>query len=98
MVARYGGEEFTVVLPGAGPEAAVEVAERIQRAVHALGQPHPAAPGGVVTISIGVACEVPGAGRTVADLTADADAGLYEAKEGGRNRVRFSGGLLSPSA
>jgi diguanylate cyclase (GGDEF)-like protein len=95
LVARYGGEEFTVVLPGAGPDEAVEVAERIQRAVHALGQPHPAAPSGVVTVSIGVACEVPGPGRTVADLTADADAGLYEAKEGGRNRVRLSGSLLS---
>lgn len=95
LVARYGGEEFTVVLPGAGESTAVEIAERIQRAVHALGQPHPAAPGGVVTVSVGVACEVPRPGRTVADLTADADAGLYEAKESGRNRVRFGGRLLS---
>ena len=98
LVARSGGEEFTVVMPGAGPDRAVEVAERIQRAVHALGQPHPAAPCGVVTVSIGVACEVPTAGRLVADLIADADAGLYEAKDGGRNRVQFSDGLLSPSA
>ncbi|MFI6073777.1 diguanylate cyclase domain-containing protein [Actinoplanes sp. NPDC051343] len=95
LVARYGGEEFTVVLPGADRTAAIEIASRIQQAVHALGQPHPAAPGGVVTISIGVACEVPGPGRTVADLTADADAGLYEAKGNGRNQVRFCAGLVA---
>jgi diguanylate cyclase (GGDEF)-like protein len=97
LVARYGGEEFTVVLPGADRAAAIETAERIQRAVHALNQPHPAAPGGVVTVSIGVACEVPEAGRTVADLTADADAALYEAKENGRNQVRFCAGLVTPA-
>ncbi|MFI5896901.1 diguanylate cyclase [Actinoplanes sp. NPDC051513] len=96
FVARYGGEEFTVVMPGAGPDRATEIAERIQRAVHALGQPHPAASSGVVTVSIGVSCEVPSAGRTAGDLTADADAGLYRAKDAGRNQVQFGGvGLLS---
>jgi diguanylate cyclase (GGDEF)-like protein len=97
LVARYGGEEFTVVLPGAGREAAVEIAERIQRAVHALAAPHPAAPAQVVTVSVGVGCEVPAAGRTVADLIADADAALYQAKDNGRNQVRFCAGLVSPS-
>jgi diguanylate cyclase (GGDEF)-like protein len=88
LVARYGGEEFTVVMPGADPDRAFEIAERVQRAVHELGQAHPDAPCGVVTVSIGVSCEVPAGGRTVTDLIADADAALYEAKEGGRNQVR----------
>ncbi|MCM4080244.1 diguanylate cyclase [Paractinoplanes hotanensis] len=88
LVARYGGEEFTVVLAGAGTAAAVELAERVQRAVHELGEAHPAAPGGVVTVSVGVSCEVPAGDRTVADLVADADDGLYEAKRGGRDQVR----------
>ena len=95
LVARYGGEEFTVVMPGAGPELAVEVAERLQRAVAALGKVHPAAPGGVVTISIGVACETPTPGRTVADLIADADGALYEAKDAGRNQVKLGAALLT---
>jgi diguanylate cyclase (GGDEF)-like protein len=97
LVARYGGEEFTVVLPGAERDAAIEVAERIQRAVHALGEHHPASPAEVVTVSVGVGCEVPGPGRTVADLIADADAGLYEAKDNGRNQVRYRAGLVSPT-
>ncbi|MCO8269439.1 diguanylate cyclase [Actinoplanes sp. TRM 88003] len=88
LVARYGGEEFTVVLTGTGPAAAVELAERVQRAVRALGAAHPGAPAGVVTVSVGVSAEVPGPGRTVADLVADADDGLYEAKRGGRDQVR----------
>lgn len=95
LVARYGGEEFTVVLPATDQAAAVEIASEIQRAVHALAQPHPSAPAGVVTVSIGVACEVPAPGRTVADLTADADAALYEAKENGRNQVRACAGLVT---
>jgi diguanylate cyclase (GGDEF)-like protein len=86
-VARYGGEEFAVVLPGADGAAAHAVGERIQHAVAALGERHPTAPGGVVTVSVGVAAEVPQSGRTVDDLIAEADACLYEAKQQGRNRV-----------
>ncbi|MFF5292775.1 diguanylate cyclase [Paractinoplanes globisporus] len=96
FVARYGGEEFTVVMPGAGPDRATEIAERIQRAVHALGQPHPAASSGVVTVSVGVSCEVPSATRTAGDLTADADSGLYRAKDLGRNQVQLGGAGLLP--
>ncbi|MBM2614837.1 diguanylate cyclase [Actinoplanes sp. LDG1-06] len=91
LVARYGGEEFTIVLPRTGAAAAVAVAERVQQAIHAAAQPHPAAPSGLVTVSVGVSCEVPSSGRRVADLIADADAGLYEAKHAGRNQVRFAG-------
>ncbi|MBU2671046.1 diguanylate cyclase [Actinoplanes bogorensis] len=87
LAARYGGEEFTVVMPGADRSQALDQAERIQLAINESAEPHPAAPARVITVSIGVASEVPSDGRVVADLIADADAGLYEAKRLGRNRV-----------
>jgi diguanylate cyclase (GGDEF)-like protein len=76
-----------VVLPGADGPAAQALGERLQRAVAALGETHPTSPSGVVTVSVGVATEVPQPGRTVDDLIADADACLYQAKQRGRNRV-----------
>ncbi|MBM4378444.1 MAG: GGDEF domain-containing protein [Deltaproteobacteria bacterium] len=83
--ARYGGEEFCVVLPESGPDKARTFAEKIRKMV----EDHPFAFEGKpipVTVSMGVA-----------DLTSDmteplqfvkvADANLYKAKKGGRNRV-----------
>ncbi|HEU5142412.1 MAG TPA: diguanylate cyclase [Solirubrobacterales bacterium] len=78
---RVGGEEILVVLPGAGEEDAVEIAERLRREVRdrrPVGVP--------VTVSIGVA--ISGAGVVDTDrLVAEADAALYAAKSEGRDRV-----------
>lgn len=63
------------------------MAERIRAAVERLDQPHEAAPRGRVTVSIGVATADPAAGDAPDDLLGAADAGLYLAKAGGRNRV-----------
>jgi len=80
---RYGGEELLVALPEQTLETAAIAAERMRAAIESLAIPHPAAR--VVTVSGGVAC-VDGDGD-VADLLSRADAALYEAKEGGRNRI-----------
>jgi diguanylate cyclase (GGDEF)-like protein len=88
-LARYGGEEFLLLLPGLDTETGLRVAERIREAVEAAQLPHDSTivPGGLVTVSLGVAAMVPHAGRAASDLIAAADAALYAAKEAGRNRV-----------
>lgn len=78
---RVGGEEILVILPGAGHEDAVEIAERLRVAVCDRE------PSGVpVSLSIGVAvAEHPLVDTD--DLLARADAALYAAKARGRNMV-----------
>ncbi len=78
---RVGGEEILVMLPGAGHEGALEIAERLRIAVRErrpVGVP--------VSLSIGVAVAEPGLVDTD-DLLARADAALYAAKAGGRDLV-----------
>jgi diguanylate cyclase (GGDEF)-like protein len=85
IVARLGGEEFAVLLPETSLEAALPVAERIRSALEALRILY----GGMaisVTASIGVAQSTARIGDLEA-LVAAADAALYAAKIGGRNRV-----------
>jgi len=81
--ARYGGEEFAVIVPQVDAAALTVMAERIRASVEAL----PAPPGGAtLTASIGAAM-YPLDGDAPQSLFQAADARLYEAKEGGRNRV-----------
>jgi diguanylate cyclase (GGDEF)-like protein len=87
IVARYGGEEFAIVLIGHDAVEALTAAERVRAAVEALDERHAMAAAGRVTVSIGVATVVPTAESTPEQLVAAADAQLYQAKRGGRNRV-----------
>jgi diguanylate cyclase (GGDEF)-like protein len=93
--ARYGGEEMAVVLPQTGVEGAEMLAERIREAVEALRVPRVRG-GGVlrVTASFGVA-SVPDAASDRDSLVAAADAALYRAKRGGKNRVERALTLMS---
>lgn len=79
---RYGGEEFVVMMPGAGADAAMSVAEQLRAAVEAdtVG-------GAGLTVSIGVADMDVRFAATADELFRRADAGLYAAKAAGRNRV-----------
>jgi diguanylate cyclase (GGDEF)-like protein len=78
---RVGGEEILVMLPGAGHEDALEIAERLRVAVRERR------PVGVqVSVSIGAAVAEPGVVDTD-DLLARADAALYAAKAEGRDLV-----------
>jgi diguanylate cyclase (GGDEF)-like protein len=85
--ARYGGEEMAVVLPQTDVEGAEFLAERIREAVEALHVPRVRGGGTLgVTASIGVA-SVPYEAVDRDSLIAAADAALYRAKRGGKNRV-----------
>lgn len=90
-VCRYGGEEMTVILPDT--DAALEMGERLRAAVEA--KPFDIGAGQTIgiTVSIGAASFPRNADEGQA-LVAAADAALYAAKKGGRNRV--CGGEESP--
>lgn len=87
LVARYGGEEFVILLPETPAETALALAEETRRAIadHPFegGETQPA---GRITVSMGVA-SFPGDGADADTLLRKADAALYQAKTGGRNRV-----------
>ena len=87
MVARYGGEEFGLLLPGLSLERAKALAETARRAIEDLLIAHSEAPGGLITISIGVESVVPQKHQPAADLVEAADSALYIAKGRGRNKV-----------
>ncbi|MBI1189700.1 MAG: diguanylate cyclase [Tepidisphaera sp.] len=85
LVCRYGGEEFAIIMPDTPPGEAMNVCERIRAAICATTWEFRKTP--PVTASVGVAgC------RAKASVNAEtwvqmADANLYVAKRGGRNRV-----------
>jgi diguanylate cyclase (GGDEF)-like protein/PAS domain S-box-containing protein len=88
LVARYGGEEFVVLLSDTDEKGAEDVAARIHARLAELALPHSSSPlGEVVTVSIGAAEQRPGQSNGSQALLAAADAALYQAKRGGRNRT-----------
>jgi len=87
---RMGGEEFLVVLPDADAERATHVSERIRLGAKGL-ELTGLAPGGRITISLGITAVTAG---DVSDFNAaleDADAALYASKHAGRDRVTVHG-------
>ena len=86
VFARYGGEEFGVICRGVPLPSAGVLGERLRSTVEATvfeheGQRLP------ITISVGVAGHPEVQIENSVQLIAAADAALYEAKRGGRNRV-----------
>ena len=83
VVCRYGGEEFAILLSQTSPQHSLAIAEKLRRIVETWQFPGVARP---VTISAGAA-NFPEHGATRDQLVQAADAGLYAAKQAGRNRV-----------
>ncbi|PWF55319.1 diguanylate cyclase [Massilia glaciei] len=84
-VGRIGGEEFAIMLPMTPLAAAHELAERIRREIAAKVVPWEDT-GIAFTVSIGLA-QVNDNSSDFASLVGRADAALYAAKQGGRNRT-----------
>ena len=85
LFARYGGEEFVLVMTEKTPEQAALYAEKLRALIEGTtfefeGETIP------VTVSIGVA-NLSNEIRSVSSFIQEADRALYQAKEGGRNRV-----------
>ncbi len=93
LVARIGGEEFVAVLADTGSLGACHVAEALVEAVR-----HAPMPGvGHVSISCGVATmQLPG--ESVDALLERADAAMYAAKRGGRDRWCLAGDAVAVPA
>ncbi|MEW7865801.1 diguanylate cyclase [Aeromonas diversa] len=85
VLGRVGGEEFLLLLPGLELAQAARVAERIRAFV--AGRAFPGM-GSAVTLSLGCA-ELKAEDDELSDLIRRADAALYRAKGGGRNRVEL---------
>lgn len=86
ILGRYGGDEFMHILRGTGLKGAVMHAERLRVHTHFL-QVHSVMPEKSISLSIGIAQYR--LGETAENLIERADAGLYRAKERGRNRVEW---------
>jgi diguanylate cyclase (GGDEF)-like protein len=86
LVGRYGGEEFLVVLPACDKGEAEQSANRIRLAI--ASAPILTASSGIpVTASIGATVVAGAAAASEKEMLMAADKALYEAKNGGRNRV-----------
>ncbi|WP_177412283.1 sensor domain-containing diguanylate cyclase [Pseudomonas sp. OV226] len=85
LVARYGGEEFSVILPETDTAGARQIAEKIRTAVEQM--PLVAGDETPITVSIGISTWTTEKEISLEQLLFVADKALYQAKEGGRNRV-----------
>lgn len=90
-VARYGGEEFIMLMPETreveGPDFEPERwMDRLRQAIEREPSLRGSRSGRPVTVSAGIV-QYPADGKTVSALILEADARLFRAKEGGRNRV-----------
>lgn len=86
---RWGGEEFVLLLPDSNRENLCELAEKIRQAVADYDWPEKLGIDGI-TASFGLAL-YPEHGENIEELFLNADAAMYQAKSGGRNRWVLAG-------
>jgi diguanylate cyclase (GGDEF)-like protein/PAS domain S-box-containing protein len=89
VACRYGGEEFILILPESSMLHTCKRAEEIRIKVQALEVRYQGESLSSATLSFGIAT-YPDQGTQAEALLRAADAALYKAKEGGRNRIAVS--------
>jgi diguanylate cyclase (GGDEF)-like protein len=87
LAARYGGEEFVVVWYHPAPVELARMSEQLRAGVKKLALPNEDSDIGDLSISVGTAYMLPVAGHSATELMRVADAALFQAKDGGRDRV-----------
>ena len=88
LVARYGGEEFAIILPDTNANGALFIANKILQQLEELKLPHgKSLVSDYITLSMGVATQIPHWDSNPAVLLDRADNALYQAKQHGRNQV-----------
>jgi diguanylate cyclase (GGDEF)-like protein len=92
FAARYGGEEFVVVLPKTTEDRALRIADVLRQAFEQTTVSQGTQSSGM-TVSIGVASEIPTTTGEEEKLLSRADDCLYHSKESGRNRVTGASSL-----
>ncbi|MBR9858729.1 MAG: sensor domain-containing diguanylate cyclase [Gammaproteobacteria bacterium] len=99
LLARYGGEEFVAVLPDTTASGALELAEKLRAAVENMAiSRDDLSDSRCVTLSFGVASQVPQQHDDPQKLLRLADQQLYAAKAHGRNRCCSVSVALAPCA
>ncbi len=94
LVARYGGEEFVIILPDTDEKGAVQVAQLIKQQLAQLNITHAfSTTAGQLTVSQGVAGNIPTLSDHPKKLVEAADHALYEAKGRGRNQIVTAGSI-----
>ncbi len=89
-VCRWGGEEFLAIVPRMDPATLAIVGERMRRLVQSSSLPLPT--GGELVLTVSIGGVMADADDSLDSLVARADAMMYEAKRGGRNRCSLDCG------
>ena len=83
IAARYGGEEFVVIIPGAGPEQAFKIGEKLRQFIESSNT------AGLPPITVSMGCTTYNIGENAEEFIQRADLALYDAKRSGKNVVRM---------
>ena len=91
IVSRYGGEEFVVILPHTSLESAQQVSEKLLKNISSETYSKNEISISI-TVSIGISCFHEGI-NSFEELLTESDNAMYQAKNGGRNKVCTYKGL-----
>jgi diguanylate cyclase (GGDEF)-like protein len=91
-ICRYGGEEFALIMPNTDVEKAIQVVNKIMKALADLRIKHDTSPtDDIVTMSYGIYSVIPGRDTSPESMIESADKALYVSKNSGRNWFTVAG-------